>query len=451
MVTKVICNICKKVYNKNVLNRKNNRKIIYKTCSKQCSTLARRISKYKLENSIDKYGISDPNYWLNFTNNNIEETIIITENTKRLFRYLNEKSPMYLLRIFDKINIKRDVFFDFIKRIKNNKIDYKKLVKFNNANSINRWIILGFDNKTAEKTSNYFKTTKRGFRSRGDEELYYKWKTKSINNRNGVPEKYQNPIFIEYWLNKGFTKKEASKIISDNNRRDLNYFIKKYDIEIGTKKYNNMCLKRKFSSSIEGYMKKYGEKEGVKRFYEISKKKDVSKDFMIKKYGVEIGTKRYEERIIKMLKSSADLYRNNRSKISDKFINELSIKIMKNIDTEIRVDTYICDAKYENTLIEFFGDWWHKNYLIYNDNKYFSNNDIQRIECYKKNGYNTIILWESAYTFKPNEVLNIIENFISNFVYFNIEINYSKNIDKIFVKSIERKINERINEDNINI
>jgi G:T-mismatch repair DNA endonuclease (very short patch repair protein) len=55
----------------------------------------------------------------------------------------------------------------------------------------------------------------------------------------------------------------------------------------------------------------------------------------------------------------------------------------------------------QNKLIEFFGDYWHKN-----------DDAVEKIELFKKFGYDTLIIWESE--------LKNIENVklkISNFIY----------------------------------
>lgn len=73
-------------------------------------------------------------------------------------------------------------------------------------------------------------------------------------------------------------------------------------------------------------------------------------------------------------------------------------------------NTYIKpDFTYENKIIEFYGDYWHANPEKYDINKQFQfprgrksaqdiwDKDNERIEHFKKMGYEVLIIWESEY------------------------------------------------------
>ena len=66
--------------------------------------------------------------------------------------------------------------------------------------------------------------------------------------------------------------------------RSIEYYIDKYGIELGNKKYNEHVDKISIANSEEGYISKYGEELGKKMFNDVSYKKDsMSLDFFIKK------------------------------------------------------------------------------------------------------------------------------------------------------------------------
>jgi len=420
------CNICNRIIEKNIKKRKDNidkTERIYK-CTNECKRIRYFIGSYKRK--IDIFKIFNPIYWLNFYNNDPIKTINHLQELKYLQKYFNPKSNVYLPVIINKVGLQEYLLTNLLNRIKNNKIDLNEIKKYNNLNSINRWKSLGFNDNESKKLSEYFKTSKEGFLLR-DKSIddYNKWKLKSIINRGGVPSKNENPLFREYWIDNGYSYKEATNIISKKNRRDLNYFINKYGVDKGTVKYNNMCTKRRESSSLKGYINKYGYEEGKRKFDKINDSKNISLKNQIKRYGIIIGTEKHNNRVKKMLASYSKNDFNSGSKIANLFFDSLKISLNLNIDKEVIIDKYICDCFIEEKklIIEFFGDYWHKNPLRYNEYKKYSSYDQRKINFLKER-YNVIIIWEACMKNIESTLLIIQENLNKNI--FNFEINLNK-------------------------
>ena len=74
-------------------------------------------------------------------------------------------------------------------------------------------------------------------------------------------------------------------------------YIEKYGEELGTKKFNNKIEKYKKTNGLEGYIEKYGEELGTKKFNErISKMAyKLSKEYYIEVYGKTEGLKKLRE------------------------------------------------------------------------------------------------------------------------------------------------------------
>ena len=151
----------------------------------------------------------------------------------------------------------------------------------------------------------------------------------------------------EYWINKGSSEEEAKNIVKTNNIRNLNYFVTKYGIDEGTKKYKSMCEKRSKSSSLKGYIERFGREEGVKEFKRINKSRAITLEKYLIKYGEE-GIKKYDEYVASKISSN-----NIISKISNEFLFEVENKTKMIIDRETPIGKYIADGKNKNIIFEF--------------------------------------------------------------------------------------------------
>lgn len=118
----------------------------------------------------------------------------------------------------------------------------------------------------------------------------YKEYIKIYNNRNY----YQ----LDHYLKKGKTVEEAELLIKDLKSRtsgNKQNFIKRYGKELGEIKFNE--FRNKSAHSKEKFIEKYGEIEGNNKWIIYRSKKDsVSKEFHKRKYG-DKWEQKYKERI----------------------------------------------------------------------------------------------------------------------------------------------------------
>jgi hypothetical protein len=156
----------------------------------------------------------------------------------------------------------------------------------------------------------------------------------------------------------------------------LENFIKRYGMEIGSKKYKERCERISYTSSKEFFIDKYGEEEGNKawknkfKLVKVSKKSKIISDILTKlKYSFE-----------------------TEKEISGKFL-----------------DFYLSDI---NVGIEYFGDYWHLNPKRYESSFYNSQlkmkafdvweKDRCRLNVIKESVDSIIVIWESS---EVNETL----------------------------------------------
>ena len=83
---------------------------------------------------------------------------------------------------------------------------------------------------------------------------------------------------------------------------------------------------------------------------------------------------------------------------------------------------YIVDFKFNNKIIEYFGDYWHMNPSIHDRKSYNKTiksyaheiwtKDQERIDDLKSLGYEILIVWERDYKANPESSLAQIKEFL---------------------------------------
>jgi very-short-patch-repair endonuclease len=244
-------------------------------------------------------------------------------------------------------------------------------------------------------------------------------------------QKFQNKMprqtILEYWIKKcnGDIGKAKEEFKKRQQTSTLDKYIKKYGKEDGLKKYQENNKKK--ARTIENFIDKYGDIKGPEKYYQWIERLKYShtKDRYIKKYGKEEGLRKYRETIRKKIKH---IYKNRQSIIGLEFcesLNEVIGNKFENIyfgDKEYKffvwennikiavVDFYVKDI---NVIVEFYGDYWHRNPKKYNDkaSEEIREKDKNRIETIiKKFGSKVFIVWEEEYTTDREKVLkNIVK------------------------------------------
>ena len=230
-----------------------------------------------------------------------------------------------------------------------------------------------------------------------------KWLEK---HKNDAFDNSKNPMCIEYWLIKTDNNQDAENMrldfIKKMNTRE--HYIEKYGTE-GEKRFNEYKSKQRGNFSIETYIKRYGEEEGVKKWQKIfSYSNNVSK---------------------KSLKLFEIIYDKVKDKINTKIYcknNILNEEFGKNINGQyVFYDFVIPDLK---IAFEFNGDYWHCNPSKYEETYYHKQRkqyakDIWTYDNMKKSylikeGFEYITIWESDFDKNIDFVINMMYNKIMN-------------------------------------
>lgn len=227
--------------------------------------------------------------------------------------------------------------------------------------------------------------------------------------------------------------------------------IKKWGKEEGLKRWKKYCDKHSYIASKDAYINKYGKKEGLSKYYndramtkELCIKRHgqekgivmwkkycdrqrytCSKEYYIKKYGKEEGINKWKENRIIFAKAGQSTNGTTISTISQELFSSIYERIKDkkeiyygNLNKEYEL---VCDNgscyfldfydKKRNIVIEFNGDYWHANPLLYKSGSFVNVHGQQKLVdelwkyenirkqniCKQLNNPIYIVVWESDY------------------------------------------------------
>ena len=233
----------------------------------------------------------------------------------------------------------------------------------------------------------------------------------------------------------GMTKEEFTAY-NLNRSCTLNNLIKRHGQEIGESKWKKYCELQAYAGcSVDYFKEKYGEVEGKVYYDNICNQKACTLSNYIIKYGVSEGTKRYTSRMEDFKCGYSAISQELFTKIYTHFtMNKVYFPQIYNgreygvFDINRQrcyfydyVDTTI------NKCIEFNGDIFHGNPLIYKEDdtpNYYNKNikckdmweyDKIKLEYLKQhNGIDSLVIWEREYVEnKPDTIKKCLE-FLKN-------------------------------------
>lgn len=241
---------------------------------------------------------------------------------------------------------------------------------------------------------------------------------------------------IEFWINKGLTKEEAELEVK-NVMIDIH---EKTSIKL---KSNPEKYASKYPTKIEYYIQRgFSEKEAKQKISQIQNR--FSRKICIEKYGVNDGVVVFQERQVKWQKSLSENgnIKGGYSKISQilfmEILNKYDINEVKNVFFWTKNKEYLIKSDksvllYDFTdisrkkIIEYNGDQYHANPNIYNENDTphpyhkengYSAKDIWKRDNRKTNfaeneGFSVLVIWDSEYRKYPQQTLEKCIRFIN--------------------------------------
>lgn len=343
--------------------------------------------------------------------NDLDKSIITEYHKEEILKIMDVynsvsiKNRLKNIHDFIKYDVEGDWFerLDIIQNVLKNDVmsDYALEIRYgkNNINEIKKELI--------KKTSH----TKEGYINKYGENIgivkweEYKLKSKTPWGLDSCIKKYgevEGSIKWEERLNKKInTQNKRKKIKPYRNGRTLTEYQNRCGIEDGYGKWLKRNNNHSYRFSKEYYFEKYGEKNGLIKWFEYCEKMDkTSLESLIEKHGIDLGKEKYEKHLLHLKYVSSELFfiekygneigkikyrekiinsfnklNNNRySKISQelfwfihkKFDGELDYMYFAELNKEYLfypwsngLNIIEVDFKYKNKIIEFDGDYWH--------------------------------------------------------------------------------------------
>lgn len=213
---------------------------------------------------------------------------------------------------------------------------------------------------------------------------------------------------LEYWIDKCNGNVETAKIkLKEYQCRDFNWFVNKYGDIDGVERYYN--INRKRGRTLENYVKKYGDTLGLLKYNEVCKKwKDGQKGIFN-----SIGQLEVEKYL-------STIYKNVKGSRCDVGIilseNEKTVELTNNI----LYPDIIVNNRY---IIEYNGDYWHANKTIFPDDNTIVGRinkpaglirkiDEQKLQIYTKRGFTVITIWDSEWQINKESIKNELKKII---------------------------------------
>ena len=252
-------------------------------------------------------------------------------------------------------------------------------------------------------------------------------------NKNFFKEKSRQ--CVESWLKKGHTREEAEievkkafddihiktwkkrrenpELYKDVNTTQIDYWLKKgFSIEESKEKISQ----RQSTFTLEKCIEKYGEIEGLNIWNnrQINWVKEMKKTLLYRNYRKDFSKPEIEliNEIINILKLKDD---DHYSGLNEQYF------IYNNITKTFF--TYDFVLKTQKKVIEFNGDYWHCNPLIYkedffNKNKQMFAKDIwkrdnEKIVSIQQRGYEVLVIWEKDYNNNKKQTIQDCIDFIN--------------------------------------
>lgn len=215
---------------------------------------------------------------------------------------------------------------------------------------------------------------------------------------------------VQYWQDKGYSIDDAKENISriQKTRSEKSPASKK-----GVRGYS--------SRTIEYWVARgFSQNDAKEKVRQVQTTNGLA--FYNKKYG-DAGESLFNARIYKWLNSEGNKNMNaNRSKKSIELFDRLGVGDYGSNEKTIRGATRVhrVDFIYHDKIIEYYGDYWHGNPLIFSGDDMIRKkrvsdvweHDRKKVQDLRDKGYSVLIIWERDYTETPDAVIQQCMEFI---------------------------------------
>lgn len=251
--------------------------------------------------------------------------------------------------------------------------------------------------------------------------LREKFKDTEIRKKISDIQKNGASIFTaKYWMKKGYSEEEAKNKVSEIQKENSKKSLQKGNIRENSNFCKEFWIKRGFS-----------EEEAVENIRK--RQRDLSK-----RSSKFLGHKRTDEekiKISKSMKKRIDSYGraewakhfgtfNGKSKAEVSFYNYVKDHINDKVKANVIIGNFVVDVLLENKVIEFNGDYWHANPILFSHDHVFRfdknrkliaaeiwNKDEERKKYIESLGYGMLVIWENDWNKNKIECIEKIKKY----------------------------------------
>ena len=280
-----------------------------------------------------------------------------------------------------------------------------------------------------EKTNKSVITKEKFIKMYGESEALQRLSARGASLENYI-NRHGETVGKEKWQNYLTKRKRSYAQGREENRyasRNLEWFQNKHGISKGYEIWNNKRLSQAYKVSRNYYIELYGVEEGT-RLCAASKTRSL--DLFIKKYGIEEGKARYNKWLTNIVSNRKGNQNYSRwatqccniikETINDLFYyaeNEMIWQLPKEYQILLNQKVISPDLFYRGKIIEFHGDSFHGNPLIFKEtdtphpfNKTITVKELNQIDkirrtYYESKGYNVLEIWENEFKINKEETI----------------------------------------------
>jgi hypothetical protein len=194
----------------------------------------------------------------------------------------------------------------------------------------------------------------------------------------------------------------------------------------GASKWERYCIRQAYTNTKDYFVKKYGNDSGTRKFLEINHKKSIPHCPALLAASLNI-TEDQATNII--LSRQTKFFTSN---LEDEFTSLLELELgpLDHISSRRpygkwshKLNTYVIyDIKHKNCIIEFNGDYWHANPLVYADSAVIRgktaieirHQDMLKLQTAQDLGFKTLVVWESEFKANKHEIIKKVVQWISS-------------------------------------
>lgn len=217
-------------------------------------------------------------------------------------------------------------------------------------------------------------------------------------------------------------QQEYAKLGSNTTFLAIRYKCTEDYVRMNIKHNPDYVIPKESTTSLAGFIARHGKKEGTRLYNERCSKisRSLTIEWYIEKYGLEEGTKKYQKRFSNLMSASKDIAHSKNQYVV--------FEALKQIDSSWQDERYAGGVaqvdmlnEKDNVVVEYFGDYWHCNPAVYEDD-FFNKNlkctakekqhkDKERLDkilIHSKSIELIIVIWEKSFH-KINDVTKITD------------------------------------------